>query len=121
MTADIDKLNFSIDYPIDKIAVEGTASYTVSGTATTTPVASLQSITNPFGHKCLMTVRWSVDGTNFYDMDGSINFFSATFSEFIFGAGVKAGCSDSTIYFYMINGYDTSKTFTINYTLYSIS
>lgn len=101
------------------------------------------STSNPYGKKCLVRYRWSIDGTNYnYALahlyfSYTINFsFVPTTSPPIVGlrAAVSVGTSDSTIYFRTANGYHgnatqagvsdpvtytpTSQTFYIDYVLY---
>ncbi len=126
---DVSKLQFYSSYPIDKIVLQGTQTYTVAGsTDITTPNRVIQTIPNTFGTRGKITLSWSTDTANFYDQLSPTRFIS-TFFGGAQGLSFQAqgGCSDSTIYFYLQNGLSdnagaaVSQTVTINWTLKSTS
>lgn len=108
-------LQFYSGNPIDKITVQGSTSYSLTGSPT--PATATHSISNPYGLKCLTNVSWSIDNTNFYDQDDEI---WISIGQTL--CSLKVGVSDSDIYFYLTNSTNgNTYTFYINYTLYSIS
>jgi hypothetical protein len=113
-------LKFATSFPIDKILVDdGTASYLVGSGSPTIPTSSTQTTTNPTGLLVLPNGMFSIDGSNFYPMgariEGAVSGSNRQWAECIMTA------STSTLTFYMQNGFTTDTTFTIRYTLESIS
>lgn len=124
MTVDISKLQFYSGYPIDKIVQSDTVTYTVPSTtpASSPPYpSSLQTIPNTYGQKALIIASWSIDGINFNSSLATLNYFSATFVTVLPKAFVNCGVDSTSIYFYIVNNFTTSLTFTIQYAIYSIS
>lgn len=68
LQANINKAKYVSIFPTDKIAVEGTISYSVADSTGVT-----KTIPNPTGKKGFLTLSWSVDGTNFYPAQAFIN------------------------------------------------
>lgn len=126
---DVTKLQFYSGYPIDKIILQGTQTYTVVGSNDiTTPHREIQTTPNTFGTKGIVILSWSTDNTNFYDQTGETRFISSFFG----GAQglsfqAQGGSDASTIYFYLQNGLSdgsgnpVSQTVNINWALVSIS
>lgn len=127
MTVDVSKLNFYSGYPIDKVVVEGTASYTVAGSSALTPTYSLQSVTNTYGAKAFINLSWSTDNLNFNDQNSQTQFYSAFRSQPMLSGQVQGGVDAGNIYFFIKNGLHdaggtaTAQTFSINYAVYTIS
>lgn len=148
MTIDRTKLAYSSEDPIDKIVSTGTITVVNDGaTSPTYQKAKIvtSTITNPYGKKCFVRARWSVDGTNKNSLHTHLVYTfvvstvpgdpghpaSATLNGL--KAAVSIGVSNSTIYFRTANGLHgnvsgtttpsytpTSQTFTIDYALYEI-
>lgn len=124
MTVDRTKLGFYSGDPIEKIVQEDTLSYTVAaGTPSDIPPypGVLKTVTNTYGKKCLSSVSWSIDGSNFNSSRDSINYTNGTLHELVTKASVNCGVYATTVYFYIVNNYTSSLTFTINYALKTIS
>lgn len=121
---DVTKLKFYSGYPIDKIFKQDTVSFTrASGVPVSFGLApnTLQTIPNTYGVKGLVVASWSIDGVNFNSTLDTLEYFSATFLSPILKASVNVGCEDSNIYFWLVNNFTSSLTYTINYSIYSIS
>jgi hypothetical protein len=102
--------NFASLFPPDKIALEGEVQYskpTGAGTGTT------ETISNPLGYACFITIAWSIDGTNYY---GSEQYPTGTSLY-----SVNGSVSDSTISFYIRNQTGSTQTFYIKYALDTIT
>lgn len=128
MPVDVSKLQFYSGYPIDKITQQGTVSYTVAGSSSSSPDIVTQTIPNTFGKKGFINLSWSVDNLNYQDQQNQLFFISSFFGgEQLISFQAQAGSDDSTIYFYLQNGLldgsgnPTSQTVTINYAVYSVS
>ena len=98
---------FATIWNIDKVAYEGTAQY-----SKTTGSTGSQSITNPLGYKCFITLAWSIDNVNFYP--------ALAYTQASAPATVNACVSDSTITFYLDNFSGSTQTFYIKYVLDTI-
>ena len=87
------------------------------GAASGLPFASVAvaSITNPYGRKCLPTLSWSPDGTNYYPMNVPVFYYNATYMQYMWQALSFAGCSDSLIYIGFTTQYNASQTLYIQY------
>lgn len=106
-------LNYTSALVIDKVVYDDTVtaplSYTVAGGGTTTT----QTVTNPYGKVCFITLSWSVDGTNYYPAQ------AYTTSNALYTAN---GWVDATsVYIYMENYAVGSVTFSIKYALDTIT
>lgn len=122
MTVDVTKLQFYSGYPIDKITQQATISYTVAaGTPSAIPPynGSLKNIVNTTSSKSLINASWSLDGVNFISTQATTNYING--SQVLPKAAVTVGSSDNLIYFYLINNFTSSLTFTINYAVYSVA
>lgn len=123
MTVDITKLQYYSGYPIDKITVEDTTSYSMAGAGGLSTNTSLQTVTNPFGQRCLSTCSYSVDNINFYDQNTALPFFSTFHQTYLTQMQVQCGSSDTTIYFFLQSNYQDgagnplTQTVYINYAL----
>lgn len=143
-----DELQFYTGDPIDKIVQELTIENITNNGATSSPQKAkivTKNIVNPYGKKCFVRGRWSIDGGstwNTFTRRPRYNFvfnysgMFGTFSSDGFGlqAAVSIGVSDSEIKFVTANGYhgdvaqdDVSDTYTpisldfiIEYTLFEV-
>jgi len=111
MPSQVNKINYSSEYTIDKIVYENKDSpLTYSVADSTTPT---QTVTNPLGAKCFVTLAWSVDGSNYYPAQAIVspsNPYTAN------------GWADATtVYIYMENFSGSTQTFYIKYALDTIS
>lgn len=68
LKTNINKAKYVSVFPTDKIAAEGTISYSVPDSTGVT-----NTIPNPTGKKGFLTLSWSVDGTNYYPAQAFIN------------------------------------------------
>lgn len=98
-------LKFSTFWKTDRIGAEGTKSYTKSSTGSTVT----ETIENPLGYKCLPTIAWSIDGSNFYPANAQVT-PSNPYT-------VNVSVSDSIVTFYIYNNSGSNQTFTIKYAL----
>lgn len=125
MSVDVSKLQFYSGYPIDKITQQDTVTYTVAaGVPSISPdtyPSSLQSVPNTLGQKAFVTASWAIDGTNFISSLEQLQYFSATFMQPLQKAFINCGVDGSNVYFYLVNNFTSSITFTINYAVDSIS
>ena len=146
MTVDITKLAYSSEYPIDKVVATETVSVVNDGATSDPQTAKIvsSSITNPYGSKCFVRAKWSVDGgTTYNSLDSRLHYtFSYTITTIPVTntfSGLKAavviGVSNSTITFRTANGFHgnvsddgvtvsytpTSLTFDIKYALYEVN
>lgn len=106
--SDPDQLRFSTTYPTDKIGTEGEVSYSVSSSSSD----QTRTITNPLGYKCLPTMAWSLDNTNFYPPEAALSPSNTR--------SANIAVSDTTIYFYLYNNSGSNVTFYIKYALDTI-
>ena len=116
-------IQFASEYPIDKIAaysslsdvypasVPANISYSITGSGTSSPSYTLKSIANPYGKRCLPSLTWSLDGTNWYDQDDVLIDTSTLFIKM----QVSCGCSDSTIYFFFVSSFAGTQTVNIQF------
>lgn len=145
---DINKVQFSSAYPIDKaVAPEQTVIVVNSGN--TAPNGSQtanifsSTVANPYGKKCFVRYKWSIDNSNFNSPLAHIDYtFNYTvpgpFTSVLNGlkAAVSIGVSDTTVTFLTANGFHgnvtvdgsgnesytpNSLTFFIQFILYEIS
>lgn len=143
----VDLLSFFSEYPNDKVVHTGSVSIVNDGATTNNPQSSkivTSSTTNPYGKKCMVRFKYSVDGTNYNSQDAHLAYaYTITtvaphpfpgFSTTLGGlrGAVSIGVSASEIKFRTANGYHgnvtdngttyaytpTSQTFTIVYALY---
>jgi len=121
MSLDPTKVQFTTVYQVDKIPVystktdgQGLSSHgalavgTVTGPASFTTSIYVGRVTNPYGRKCLMTLSWSLDDTNYYPSNVPIFYFNGTYNEYLWQALGFSGCSDSTIYICCSTQYDVA-------------
>jgi hypothetical protein len=122
MTVDPTKTQFASAWTIDKIPAYSTPtdcyptsvgigiSYSITGGGG--PITyTLKTITNPYGKKCLTSMSWSEDGTNWYDQDD--NGTDATI--------VACGCNANNIYFFFGAQYSGARTIYIQFAIDSPS
>lgn len=126
MTVDRSKLQFYNVDPIDKVVLTNTAvhsntanSYSSSSSAEE-PVIDNVTIPNPYGKKCFVRYKWSVDGTNFNSQRTNLlyPFTVAVSGAFGNSTGYRVGCkaavamwvSDSEIGFQYYNDYHSNQT-----------
>lgn len=153
MAVDRDKLNFYSEDPIDKIVAPRVrrtitnSGYTANqnGKSQTANVTS-NTYTNPYGKKCFVRGRWSIDGgSNWSTFDSHIKYtYTVKFSGanlpnqsgLNLGAAVSIGVSKDYVKILTANGYHgtvtvnvnnnsesytpTSKTFLVEYELFEI-
>ena len=118
---DINKLNFTSAYPIDKVVATGTeiivndGNTTSTGTTTGPQTAKIQTdtIPNPYEKLCFVRFTWSIDGVNFNSAETHLVYvFSITLTDIpitssnlkgLTGA-VSVGVTASTITFLTGNG-----------------
>jgi hypothetical protein len=119
---------FSSDYVIDKILSDfdgNTTNHTV-GAATLSgglylPKTDTLTITNPISEKALITMIWSIDGTNFYPQKARLYQPGNPVPTGKIGATVGAAVDASNIYFYFTHYYGSSQDFTLFWTLDGIN
>ena len=142
MSADVNKLAFSSEYPIDKIVASGTVQVVNDGATSNSPQTAkivTSTITNPYGKKCFARAIFSVDGTNFSPLTSHLVYTFTLNPGSVILSGLKAGCSVGvstlSIFFRTANGFHgnaslsgatytytpTSLTFTIKYALFEVS
>lgn len=124
MQPSVDDLQFYSGYPIDKIVQQDTLSFTVSaGSPTDVPPfpGVLETVGNGYGQKAFVAASWSIDGTNFNSSLTTLMYFSSGFMENIVKASMNCGVDSGFVYFYLVNNFTGSLTFTINYAVYAIS
>lgn len=121
MTLDPTKVQYSSLDIVDKIPVYSTKTdgqglgingSLAVGAASALPSSSIfvGTVANPYGRKCLVTMSWSLDGTNYYPMNTPTFYFNATFSSYFFQALGFAGCSNSLIYIACTTQYTSAQT-----------
>lgn len=123
MQPSVDDLQFYSGYPIDKIVQQDTVPFTVAaGVVTDVPPypSVVQTVANSYGQKAFVTASWSIDGTNFNSSLTTLMYFNSSFMEDIPKASVNCGSDSGLIYFYLVNNFTSSLTFTINYAVYAI-
>lgn len=118
----VDKIRFATTFPIDKILKDdGTTSITVAGGSPPIPGTDTKTETNPTNMLVLFDGMFSIDGSNFYPLgiriDGPLDGVSNQRQY----AECTMTASNTTLTFYARNGFTSSKTFTIRYTLESLS
>lgn len=126
MIHDVDKLNFLGTELIDKVVYDNVKSARNSGPSGSS-YSSSDNITvvtadNPYGKKCLLNYRWSIDGVNFnspetileYSFTVDATALGGPVSQPITGykAAVAVGCSANTIYFQLFNGWHGNVVYT---------
>lgn len=124
MQPSVSDLQFYSGYPIDKIVQQDTVTFPVSaGTPKTVPPfpSVLESVGNGYGQKVFVTASWSTDGTNFNSSLTTLMYFSSGLAENVVKSSVNCGSDSGFIYFYIVNNFTSSLTFTINYAAYAIS
>lgn len=111
LTPDVSKLNFVSNYPVDKVVAENKALpliYTAAAHAEVT-----NSIPNPYGKKCFITMSWSLDGVIYYPA------MARTGTKAV--PNVNAWTDAANLYFYIGNaGVDNPSTVHIIYALDTI-
>lgn len=114
------KVKFTSYYDLDKIPFDGETSATLAGVGAgdpTSPVIQVVRIVNPYGAKCFTSGTFSVDGTNWYDTNSSINYFNAGFSVYTASMAVEIGCDASYIYVVCFNGFTGTQTVTVRFSI----
>lgn len=109
LLANANKVRFASIFPPDKIVLEDTYSQSLAGGGTTTTV----TIPHNYGQKCFITLRWSVDGTNYYSAQAYTD-ASAPYT-------ANGWCNDTNVYIYLENYSAGTVTFYIDYKLDSIT
>lgn len=66
MTSDLSKLNYTSQYPIDKVVVDDQVATPLTYTGIPDLTQTTQTVPNTFGQKCFVTLSWSVNGTDYY-------------------------------------------------------
>ena len=105
--ATIDTFSITSDNNTDKVVHEDSTSYSVGTGATST-----QSIDNPYGAKCFITLEWSVDNLNFYPSQAVVDPSNPYTT--------NGWVDSSSVYFYMENYSGSTQTFYIRYALDTI-
>lgn len=109
LASNVNNLEFATAYPIDKIGYEpAITSYVVGPTSTST-----QTVTNPLGYACFITLSWSTDSVNYYPMTA----YTSAAAPYTASGWVSA----SLIYLYMENNSAGSATFFLKYALDTIN
>lgn len=121
------KVLYTSYFNADKIAVYSSktdssgigAGGSLAVVAATPPDNSITvaTIANPYGRKCLPTMSWSLDDTNFYPMNIPIYYYNATFQEYLWQALGFMGCSDSLIYICCTTAYGSAQTMYVQFAL----
>lgn len=112
MAIDYDKLQFISDKKIDKV-VSPFDPVTTTFTAPSSPNWGSFSVANPFGVKALPTMKWSVDGVNFYEP----RLKAFTGGSPVAGATVGVLVSDTNVVFYYTNFTGAPIDYTVIWTL----
>ena len=102
---------FASLWPVDKIALEGTTTYT-QPTGGPSAYGTL-TIPHTLGYACFITLAWSVDAVNYYPAQAVIT-TSAYYS-------VNGSVDASNIYLYFRNNSGSDKTFYVKYALDTIT
>lgn len=111
MTYQPDKLNYYSGDGIDKVVAENIdtpLTYSVPDLTTQN-----QTLTNPYGIKCFITMSFSVDGTNYYPAQSVLTDLNPTTA--------NAWVDATSIYLVMENFSGSTKTFYIKYALDTIT
>ena len=106
----LQKLNYTSQYPIDKIVqqdVTGTLSYSQTTGGDTT-----HSMPNTYKKNGFVTLSWSIDGTNYYPAQAYTS-PSAPYT-------ANGWCDNDNIYIFVENYSGSTQTFTIKLTLDTI-
>ena len=113
-------------FPLDKILYEELTPIThVVGGATPSggiylPKTDILTIDNPIGKKAFITMKWSIDGINYYPQKPFIYQPGNPVPAGKVGATVGCGIDDDHINFYFVHYLAASQTFRIIYVLDSI-
>lgn len=94
-------------HPLDKILHEDSKQYVVAAGTT-----EMKTEGHPAGVPCLPTLRWSIDGVNFYPADA--------YTEAAAPYTAKATCNETNVFLWMENNTGSPLTFYLEYTLDSI-
>lgn len=115
MAYDINKFILHSDYPMDKIVYIGVPQTIINNGVTTSPYENKIEevrLTNPYGKKCFIRARWSIDNGNswqplegrfMYNYDYSSPFLNTTLAGL--RAAISIGASDTQIVIRTANGY----------------
>jgi hypothetical protein len=109
LASNYNKVLFASLFPVDKVAYEGEVQYskaTGGGSGTT------ETIANPLGYACFITIAWSIDNINFY---GSEQYPTTTGLY-----SVNASVDSTNIRFFIRNQSGSTQTFYIRYALDTI-
>lgn len=122
MAVDYSKVYFLTSNTIDKVLYESpTISGNYSGGGTSSPAAHNFSIPHVIGQSVIATGRFSIDGSNFYpcgmSLPGAISGISAV-PQFLL-CDIYADAS--SVYTYIENAFDSTKTIYVEYTLEALS
>jgi hypothetical protein len=109
MAVDYTKLSFSSDKQIDKVVYESSViTYSVPAASSRT-----ESLTNPYGSKCFITLAWSTDGTSYYPAQA----YTAVTDTYT----VNGWVDQNSVYVYLENNSASPLTMYIKYALDTIT
>lgn len=112
MPIDYDSLQFTSKDKIDKIlGTFDTRTTTFAGSYSGSLTTGTNRITNPVGMKALPTMKWSIDGVNFYPARVKFPIAGAP------AATVGIMVDNDYVYFYWSNNTGGAVTFTCIWTL----
>jgi hypothetical protein len=127
MTVTTDLVNFSSLSNIDKIQSWSTTTdsstglssgYSFTIPANPTPASLISgtgSIANPYGHKGLPHLIWSIDNTNWYAMGSQILYYNGGLAQYVTKVAVSMSVSASTLWFIATTGYTSSQLIYIQF------
>lgn len=108
--ASINAFSITSDRNHDKIVHESTTQYSQGASSSST-----QSITNPYGAKCFITMAWSTNNVDFYPAQARVQPLLANI------VTANAWTDASNIYFYLENNTGSTVTFYLRYALDTIT
>lgn len=127
MTTDVSKLQFSSEFPIDKILSDFDGNTTTHSVAAATlsggfylPKTDIFTLPNPVGKKCLFTMIYSYDGTNFYPSKARLYNPGNPVPAGRLAAAVGMAVDATTLYFYFTHYVGAQVDFTMFWTLDAI-
>lgn len=121
-----DLIAFFSKYPGDKILHEQLTPVTHSVGAATfdsgfyLPKTDIHTIPNPVGKKCLITMKWSIDGVNYYPMKPILYNPGNPVPAGKIGATVGCSLTASEIKFYFTHYLGSTVNFSMIYVLDNI-
>lgn len=121
------KINYTSYFNADKIAVYSSKTDSsgigADGVLTVLPASppdfnvSFAQIPNPYGHRCLPTMSWSLDGINYYPVNVPIFYFNTTNQEYEWQALGFMGCSDTFITICCTTQFGTTQSMHVQFAL----